>query len=87
MVTVNINQAKADFDQLIARAEAGEEVVISRDNRPTVRLEAIGKARTAPRKPGSWKGRFAVPDSALEPLSPEDLGDWEAPPPYSGFNE
>lgn len=87
MVTVNIKQAEADFEQLVARAEAGEEIVISRGNKPAVRLEAIGKARAEPRKPGRWKGRFSVPDSALEPLSPEELGDWDLRQPYGGFNE
>lgn len=42
MVTVNIKQAKADFEQLVALAEAGEEIVISRGNRPGVKLVPVG---------------------------------------------
>lgn len=36
--TVNIGDAKARLSYLIARAEAGEDVIIARDGAPAVRL-------------------------------------------------
>ncbi len=39
--TVNIHEAKAQLSALIARAEAGEEVVIARANKPVVRLVPV----------------------------------------------
>ena len=39
--TVNIHEAKARLSALIARAEAGEEVVIARANKPVVRLVPV----------------------------------------------
>ena len=68
MVTVDIKQAKANFDKLVARAEAGEEIMIVRGDKPAVSLKPVAASRTKPRRPGKWKGRFSVPDSALESL-------------------
>jgi len=36
--TVKIAEAKAHFSELVARAEAGEEIVISRGNKPVAKL-------------------------------------------------
>lgn len=43
MKQVNIHEAKTHLSELIAAAEAGEEVVIARANRPTVKLVAVGR--------------------------------------------
>ncbi len=43
MTTVAIQKAKARLSQLIARAEAGEEVIISRGKSPVVRLRPFGR--------------------------------------------
>ncbi len=47
MEAVNLAEAKARLSELIGRAEAGEEVQISRRGRPVIRLVPI----EAPRKP------------------------------------
>ena len=39
MVQMNIAEAKAKLSELIARAEAGEEVIIARDGKPAVVLK------------------------------------------------
>ena len=36
MATVNMHDAKTQLSDLVARAEAGEEIVIARRNKPTV---------------------------------------------------
>ncbi len=36
--TVNVGEAKARLSQLIARAEAGEDVIIARDGVPAARI-------------------------------------------------
>lgn len=40
-VQVNVGEAKTHLSDLLARVEAGEEVVIARGNRPIARLVAI----------------------------------------------
>ncbi|GMU49804.1 MAG: hypothetical protein AMXMBFR31_20300 [Candidatus Desulfobacillus denitrificans] len=47
MKQVNIHEAKTHLSELIAAAEAGEDVVIARANQPAVKLVAVG------RKPGA----------------------------------
>ena len=41
MVLVSIEQAQAELEELIARVEAGEEVTLTRDGAPAVRLELV----------------------------------------------
>lgn len=41
MVVVKIHEAKTNLSKLVARAEAGEEIVIARDNEPVAKLTAV----------------------------------------------
>ncbi len=52
---VNVHQAKTQLSRLIERALAGEEVIIARNNKPTVRLEVIPQTRHK-RQLGALKG-------------------------------
>lgn len=60
-IQVNIHEAKARLSSLVARAEAGEEVVIARANRPSVRLVPIRKEKHA-RRLGEAKGLVRIHD-------------------------
>lgn len=40
--TINMHDAKTQLSDLVARAEAGEEIVIARRNKPAVRLVPVG---------------------------------------------
>ena len=54
---VNIHAAKTNLSKLIERAEAGEEVVIARNGKPTVRLTPVEPAPDkAKHEKGSWLG-------------------------------
>jgi prevent-host-death family protein len=41
MAMINMHQAKSDLSSLVSRAEAGEEIVIARRNKPAVRLVPV----------------------------------------------
>jgi antitoxin (DNA-binding transcriptional repressor) of toxin-antitoxin stability system len=76
MATVTIHEAKTHLSRLIARAEAGEEIVIARGKEPVVRLEALRAAQ--PRRPGRLKGIPPLPDSFFfDPLPEDELRLWE----------
>ena len=45
MTTVTIHQAKTQLSKLIAKVEAGEEVVILRGKKPVAKLTAAGPRR------------------------------------------
>ena len=49
----NIADARRQFSELVARAEAGEEIILSRGNHPVARLVPL--AQRAPREPGILK--------------------------------
>ncbi len=75
MYVVNVRQAKTEFSRLLARVEAGEDVVIARRGEPVARLIAY-KARVQ-RHPDILKGKIQVSDSFFDPLPDEELVDWE----------
>lgn len=63
MTVVNMHQAKSQLSKLVARAEAGEEVVIARDGRAAVRLTPVVAGPTwAQRIDGSLAGRIWIAD-------------------------
>lgn len=71
MIQVNIHEAKAKLSQLLARVEAGEEVIIARAGHPIARISGIKQPRGG-RILGRDAGLFNVPDDFNAPL-PEDL--------------
>jgi len=76
MLTVNVHEAKSNLSKLLARVEAGEEIVIARAGRPVARLSAVSER--SPRTPGRLTGKLrisedfddALPDSWFEELEP-----------------
>lgn len=75
MVTVNVHEAKTHLSRLLARVEAGEEVVIARNGKPVARLVATERRRR--RQPDTFRGRASIDDSFFDPLPEEDLAAWE----------
>lgn len=78
MATVTIHEAKTNLSKLIARAEAGEEIVISRGKEPAVRLTPIA-AKSHRRIPGRLKGLISPPPDSFffDPLPEGELLLWE----------
>jgi prevent-host-death family protein len=72
---VSIHAAKTHLSRLIARAEAGEEIVIARGRKPVVKLVPI--APKPKRVPGRWKGQISIGPEFFEPLPPEELDAWD----------
>jgi prevent-host-death family protein len=77
MLTVNIHEAKTQFSKLIARVEAGEEIVIARDGAPVARLVAIRPAGNK-RISGRDRDLFSVPEDFDAPLPEDILGKFES---------
>jgi prevent-host-death family protein len=73
MDAVSIHEAKTHFSRLIARAEAGEEIVVRRGAKPVAKIVAYRPPRT-PRRPGALKGRIVVADDFDE--TPDDFADY-----------
>jgi prevent-host-death family protein len=76
MPIVTIHKAKTNLSRLIKKAAAGEEVIISRGDKPVARLVPVGESK-GKRQPGSLKGKLKVGPEFFEPLPPEELTAWE----------
>jgi len=61
MATVNMHEAKTHLSQLVARAEAGEEIVIARSGAPAVRLVPVVERPRRRRVGGDLEGRVTAP--------------------------
>jgi prevent-host-death family protein len=78
MAIVTVHHAKTQLSKLIARAEAGEEIVIARGNKPAVKLTPVGR-QTRKRQFGAMKGLYDIPDAFFfDPLPEEELKLFEA---------
>ncbi|MHC4469853.1 MAG: type II toxin-antitoxin system Phd/YefM family antitoxin [Planctomycetota bacterium] len=73
MTVVNVHQAKTQLSRLLARAQAGEEIVIARAGQPVARLVPVD-APAGPRVAGSAAGRVRIADDFDAPL-PDDVLD------------
>jgi prevent-host-death family protein len=73
MSSYNVAEAKAKLSELIARAVAGEEVIVSRDHKPLVRLQPLAPDK-GPRRPGSARGEVWIADDFDAPL--DDFADY-----------
>jgi prevent-host-death family protein len=77
MATVTIHEAKTNLSKLIARAEAGEEIIIARGKEPVAKLTSLAAGKGRPVF-GALKGKLSIPDAFFfEPLPEEELALWE----------
>jgi prevent-host-death family protein len=83
MTTVTIRAAKTQLSKLIARAEAGEDVIIARGKKPAVRLVPVAEAMPR-RRFGSMNGKVWEGPEFFEPLPEEELKAWEEGGPDCG---
>jgi prevent-host-death family protein len=76
MAVVTIHTAKTTLSQLIARAEAGEEIVLARGNQPVAKIVAI---ETAPKKrqAGAYRGKISIGPEFFDPLPDDELDAWD----------
>ena len=58
-MTFQLAEAKTHFSEIVQKAMLGELIVITKENRPVVRLVAI---KPAQRVPGTGKGVWIAPD-------------------------
>ena len=76
MSTVTIHAAKTNLSKLLARVEAGEEIVIARGKTPIARLTPI-HAPPAKRQFGAFEGVLSVRPEFFEPMTNAELAEWE----------
>ena len=70
MQIVNITEASEHLSELVEAAINGEEIIITKDNQPLIKLVPFKTGR----RPGSAKGLFTISDDFDEPL--DDFKDY-----------
>ncbi len=76
MDAVNIYEAKTRLSQLVDKAAAGEDVVVSRNGKPLVRITQLAGARRRV-KFGVLKGRVRISPDFNAPLPDDVLAGFE----------
>jgi prevent-host-death family protein len=67
MDPVSIHEAKTHFSRLVARAEAGEEIIVRRGAIPVAKIVGY-QPPTTPRTPGALRGQIVLGEDFEEPL-------------------
>jgi len=75
MSEINVHQAKTHFSRLLARVQAGEEIVISKAGKPVARLVPWDREQKN-RVPGLDRGLVKTPED-FNSLPPEISADFE----------
>lgn len=70
---INVHEAKAHLSELLERAHAGEEIVLSKYGKPYARLVPLEKLEKVPL--GFLPGR--IEETFFEPLPEEELQGWQ----------
>ena len=77
-MTVTMFEAKTNLSELVRKAQAGEEVIITsgRERKPMVRLQPIEPVeKKKPQRLGLlYNPNFELTDAFWEPLSDEEMG-------------
>jgi antitoxin (DNA-binding transcriptional repressor) of toxin-antitoxin stability system len=68
-----MHEAKTQLSKLVERAEAGEEIVITRHGQPAARLVPERRGQGFASLAGAWRGRVRIADDFDE--LPDDLAD------------
>jgi len=76
MKMVTIHTAKTTLSQLLARVEAGEEIILARGKEPIAKLVPFHPA-PAKRQFGALRGLVSVGPEFFESLPEDELTGWE----------
>jgi prevent-host-death family protein len=77
MKPVNIYEAKTRFSQLVDKAAAGEDVIVSRNGKPLVRITRLANGEKQRIKFGVLKGKVKIAADFDAPLPHDVLAAFE----------
>ena len=84
---VTIHEAKTHLSRLIAAVERGEEVIISRRNKPVVELRAVEPASKIKRSSGCGALAGYFGEALIEHLTNNPAGDKQIEEDFESFEE
>ncbi|MBE8994618.1 type II toxin-antitoxin system Phd/YefM family antitoxin [Microcystis aeruginosa] len=75
MTTVELKQAKNQLNELLEAVLKGEEIIITENNEPVVKLSSVKLAKKPPRQPRSAAEKVGIADNFDAPLT--DFEDYQ----------
>ena len=72
----SVEEAAARLAELLERAAAGEEVIITRDGEAPMKLTVEVTKPKPKRVAGKYKGLISIPDDFFDPMTEEELALW-----------
>jgi prevent-host-death family protein len=74
---INVHDAKTNLSKYLDRVEAGETLIVCRNNRPVAELRPLpSEGKRKPRIPGFFKDKFVIPPTFFDPLPEDELRIW-----------
>ena len=73
---VEIAEAKGHWDELVARARSGEEIVLAEGGNPVARITSA-VSPGGERLFGEFVGKIRMADDFASPLADDELAEWE----------
>lgn len=77
MTTITVDEMQRDLGGYLRRVEAGESLLLVRDDLPVAEIKPVAPPSTHPRPYGLCAGEFTVPDDFDAPLPEEILRRFE----------
>ncbi len=77
MTSISLADISRDPSEFLRRVEAGEEIVLLRDEQPVAEVKSIERPAIATRPYGLAAQNFAVPENFDTPLPDEVVEDFE----------
>lgn len=77
MSTISVQEIQRDPSAFLRRVEAGEALLVVRDDRPVAEVKPVPGPAGQPRPYGMCAGQFTVPDDFDQPLPEDILKDFE----------
>jgi len=69
MTTLELKQAKIKLNELLETVLKGEEIIITENDEPVIKLSPIKSVKKPPRQPGSATGKVWIADDFEQPLT------------------
>jgi prevent-host-death family protein len=80
---ISIRTAKSGFSKIVAQAEAGDEIILTRRGKPVAKLIPLATTVSRPKRvPGRLKGQITIGPEFFEPMSEEELELWYESPVF-----
>jgi antitoxin (DNA-binding transcriptional repressor) of toxin-antitoxin stability system len=79
MTAISIQEIQSDPDGFLRRIEAGESLLVVRDQKPVAEIKPLSPGPGRQRPFGLCAGQFAVPAEFDDPLSADVLQEFEGP--------